>query len=61
MKELETTERILQQGQALVRAIEALETVEPTEPIEDVIYAANHKRRLTGRLAASGLEWNRGR
>jgi hypothetical protein len=30
------TERILQQGQALVRAIEALETIEPTGPIEQV-------------------------
>jgi hypothetical protein len=30
------TERILQQGQALVRAIEALEVIEPTSPIERV-------------------------
>ena len=30
------TERILEQGQALVRAIEALETIEPNGPIERV-------------------------
>lgn len=28
------TQRTLQQGQALTRAIEAMETIEPTEPIE---------------------------
>jgi hypothetical protein len=30
------TDRIIQQGQALVRAIETLETIEPTGPIERV-------------------------
>jgi hypothetical protein len=30
MNEFETTERILEQGKALVRAIEALEVIEPT-------------------------------
>ena len=33
---MDPTERILQQGKALVRAIEALETIEPTGPIERV-------------------------
>ena len=33
---MDRTERILEQGQALVRAIEALETIEPTGPIERV-------------------------
>jgi hypothetical protein len=28
------TERVLEQGRALVRAIEALDTIEPTSPIE---------------------------
>jgi hypothetical protein len=31
---MNVTERILKQGQALVRAIEAMETIEPTGPIE---------------------------
>jgi len=31
------TDRTLQQGKALVRAIEALETIEPTGPIESAI------------------------
>ena len=33
---MDQTEHILQQGQALVRAIEALETIEPTGPIDRV-------------------------
>ena len=33
---VERTERILEQGQTLVRAIEALETIEPTRPTERV-------------------------
>ncbi len=33
---MDTTERILEQGKALVRRIEALETIEPTGPIERV-------------------------
>jgi hypothetical protein len=32
--EPETIDRIISQGQALVRAIEALETIEPPGPIE---------------------------
>ncbi|MFW6116552.1 MAG: hypothetical protein ACOC6F_02390 [bacterium] len=36
------TEKILEQGKALVRAIESLDTVEPTGRIERVI------RRYTG-------------
>jgi hypothetical protein len=34
MRGIETAERILEQGQALVRAIEALETIEQTGPLE---------------------------
>jgi len=33
MKGLNATNRILEQGQSLVRAIEALATIEPTGPI----------------------------
>ena len=33
---MDPTNRILEQGKALVRAIEALETIEPTGPIERV-------------------------
>ena len=31
---MDQTERILEQGQALVRAIEALDTIEPSGPME---------------------------
>lgn len=34
---MDETERIVEQGKALVRAIEALETTEPTGPIERVM------------------------
>lgn len=34
---MNTTERVLEQGKALVRAIEAQETIEPTGPIESAI------------------------
>jgi hypothetical protein len=43
------TDRIIAQGRALVRAIEALGTIEPTDPFERVIAAllvAAYKRRL---------------
>lgn len=33
---MNVTEEILEQGKALVRAIEALDTIEPTGPIEGV-------------------------
>mgnify|MGYP001145167593 CR=1 FL=1 len=49
MNELELTERILEQGQALVRAIEALETIEPAGPLERVnrwLLLQVYKRRL---------------
>jgi hypothetical protein len=36
---VDQTERILEQGKALVRAIEALETIEPTGPIERTMAA----------------------
>jgi hypothetical protein len=43
------TERIIEQGRALVRAIEALSTIESTGPIEQVLVSllqATYKRRL---------------
>ena len=49
MNELELTERILQQGKALVRAIEALETIEPAGSLERVnrwLLLQVYKRRL---------------
>ena len=49
MNELELTERILEQGQALVRAIEALETIEPAGLLERVnrwLLLQVYKRRL---------------
>lgn len=53
---MNVTERILEQGQALVRAIEALETIEPTRPIERVqawfLLQAYH-RRLRGIIEAA--------
>jgi hypothetical protein len=36
MPDRETTDRILRQGKALVRAIEALGTIEPSGPIEQL-------------------------
>jgi hypothetical protein len=53
------TERILEQGKALVRAIEALDTIEPTGPIEEVlvwILARMYKRRLRG-IVGSAPAW----
>lgn len=52
----EHTERILEQGKALVRAIEALDTIEPTGPIEEVlawILARAYRRRLRGIVSAA--------
>jgi len=50
------TDRILRQGKALVRAIEALGTIEPSGPIERaaarvLLYA--YKRRLRGVVAVA--------
>jgi hypothetical protein len=50
------TERILEQGQALVRAIEALETIEPTGPIERVqvwFLLQAYRRRLRAIVGAA--------
>ncbi len=44
-----TTDRIIAQGQALVRAIEALDVIEPTGPLERLLVGllqASYKRRL---------------
>jgi len=48
------TDHILQQGKALVRAIEALETIEPTGPIESAItwlLLKAYRRRLRAMVA----------
>jgi hypothetical protein len=53
------TERILRQGKALVRAIEALETIEPTGPIERVqawFLLQAYRRRLRG-IVEPAPEW----
>jgi hypothetical protein len=45
------TDRVLEQGKALVRAIEALETIEPTGPIESAmvwVLLQAYRRRLRG-------------
>jgi hypothetical protein len=50
------TERLLQQGKALVRAIEALDTIEPTGPIERVqawFLIQAYKRRRRAIVAAA--------
>jgi hypothetical protein len=49
MTDPELTDRILRQGRALVRAIEALGTIEPTGPFERALarlLMAAYKRRL---------------
>ena len=53
------TDRILEQGQALVRAIEALETIEPTGPIERVqawFLLKAYRRRLRA-LVVTAPSW----
>jgi hypothetical protein len=47
----ELTDRILRQGKALVRAIEALDTIQPSGPFERALACplmAAYKRRLRG-------------
>jgi len=49
--ETSTTDRVIRQGRALVRAIEGLTTIDPTGPIERAIaglLVAAYKRRLQG-------------
>jgi hypothetical protein len=56
---VKNTERILQQGKALVGAIEALDTIEPTGPIERVqawFLIKAYKRRLRA-IVAAAPEW----
>ena len=46
---MDPTERILQQGKALVQAIEALETIDPTGPLESTmvwLLLKAYRRRL---------------
>jgi hypothetical protein len=52
----EPTERIIEQGKALVRAIGALDTIEPTGPIEEVLVwllTTAYRRRLRGIVEAA--------
>ena len=53
------TDRIIRQGRALVRAIEALTTIEPTGPFERMLAGlllAAYKRRLRA-IVAEVPEW----
>ena len=55
----ELTDRILRQGRALVRAIEALATIQPTGPFERALarlLIAAYKRCLRG-IVACALAW----
>ena len=55
MSNPELTDRIIAQGKALVRAIEALGTIEPTGPTERVLarmLLAGYKRRLRAIIEA---------
>ena len=56
---MDVTEKIRQQGKALVRAIEALETIEPTGPIERVqlwFLLQAYRRRLR-RIIEAAPSW----
>ncbi|MFW6126337.1 MAG: hypothetical protein ACOC58_04450 [Chloroflexota bacterium] len=60
MAEGETTERILRQGKALVRAIEALETIQKSGPLERalvwfVLEANRHRLREIIKAAPSWM------
>jgi len=53
---LKATERTIEQGKALVRAIEALETIEPSGPIETAItwlLLKAYRRRLRAMVATA--------
>ena len=53
---VKATERTLEQGKALVRAIEALETIEPSGPIESAITSLllkAYRRRLRAMVATA--------
>ncbi len=52
----ELTDHIIEQGRALVRAIEALSTIEPSGPIEQALAGllqAAYKRRLRAIVGAA--------
>jgi hypothetical protein len=59
MTDPELADRIIAQGRALVRAIEALGTIEPTGPFERALarlLMATYKRRL-GAIVAAMPTW----
>ena len=59
MSNPELTDRILRQGKALVRAIEALGTIEPSGPFERTLASllmAAYKRRLQA-IVADAPSW----
>lgn len=56
---METTKRILEQGQALVRAIEALETIDHTGPLERAqvwMLLQAYRRRLRA-IVGTAPDW----
>jgi hypothetical protein len=58
-KEVTATERILRQGKALVRGIEALESIEASGPVERTMAALllqAYRRRLRA-IVASAPTW----
>jgi hypothetical protein len=59
MSSSEPTQRILRQGQTLVRAIEALETIEPTGPIEraNARFLLEPYRRRLRAIVEAALGW----
>jgi hypothetical protein len=51
-----TTDRILEQGEALIRAIETVKTIEPIRPVERVqgwLLLRAYRRRFRGRVTGS--------
>ena len=53
---MDQTDRILEQGKALVRAIEALDTIHPTGPLEQAmvwLLLKAYRRRLRAIVAAA--------
>ena len=53
---MDQTERILEQGKALVRAIEALDTIDPTGPLEQAmvwLLLKAYRRRLRAIVGAA--------
>ncbi|MFW6126341.1 MAG: hypothetical protein ACOC58_04470 [Chloroflexota bacterium] len=58
-EEVRTTDRIIRQGKALVRAIEALETIKRTGPIEELMswFLLQAYRRRLRAIVASAPAW----